>query len=114
MADKNIVNKLGLSHEELDRQVAEMFTQTDGEYLEKVLQTKIDSRLPGTILKGTIVSLVGNDVIVEIGLKSEGVVDAGEFDSPDEIQPGEEIEVLLEDTDTEGGLIPLSKRKADR
>ncbi len=114
MADKNIVNKLGLSHEELDRQVAEMFTQTDSEYLEKVLQTKIDSRLPGTILKGTIVSQVGNDVIVEIGLKSEGVVDAGEFDSPDEIQPGEEIEVLLEDTDTEGGLIPLSKRKADR
>ncbi len=114
MADKNIVNKLGLSHEELDRQVSEMFTQTDSEYLEKVLQTKIDSRLPGTILKGTIVSQVGNDVIVEIGLKSEGVVDAGEFDSPDEIQPGEEIEVLLEDTDTEGGLIPLSKRKADR
>jgi small subunit ribosomal protein S1 len=114
MADKNIVNKLGLSHEELDRQVSEMFTQTDSEYLERVLQTKIDSRLPGTILKGTIVSQVGNDVIVEIGLKSEGVVDAGEFDGPDEIQPGEEIEVLLEDTDTEGGLIPLSKRKADR
>ena len=114
MADKNIINKLGLSQEELDRQVAEMFTQSDSEYLEKVLQTKIDSRLPGTILKGTVVSQVGNDVIVEIGLKSEGVVDASEFDSPDEITPGNEIEVLLEDTDTEGGLIPLSKRKADR
>jgi small subunit ribosomal protein S1 len=114
MADKNIVNKLGLSNEELDRQVAEMFTQTDSEYLERVLQTKIDSRLPGSILKGTIVAQVGNDVIVEIGLKSEGVVEASEFDSPDEVEPGKEIEVLLEDTDTEGGLIPLSKRKADR
>jgi small subunit ribosomal protein S1 len=114
MADKNIINKLGLSQEELDRQVAEMFTQSDSEYLEKVLQTKIDSRLPGTILKGTIISQVGNDVIVEIGLKSEGVVDASEFDSPEEVEPGKEIEVLLEDTDTEGGLIPLSKRKADR
>jgi small subunit ribosomal protein S1 len=114
MADKNIINKLGLSQEELDRQVAEMFTQTDSEYLERVLQAKIDSRLPGTILKGTIISQVGNDVIVEIGLKSEGVVDVSEFDGPEEIQPGREIEVLLEDTDTEGGLIPLSKRKADR
>jgi small subunit ribosomal protein S1 len=50
---------------------------------------------------------------VEVGLKSEGVVDAGEFDSPDQIAPGKEIDVLLEDTDSESGLILLSKRKAD-
>ncbi len=55
----------------------------------------MDSRLPGTILKGTIVSQIGNDVIVEVGLKSEGVVDAGEFDSPDQIEPGKEIEFFL-------------------
>lgn len=114
MVDRNIVSKLGLSEDELDRQVNEMFTETDVEYLEKVLQAKVDSRLPGTILKGTIVSQSGNDVIVEVGLKSEGVVDASEFDSSDEIEPGSEIEVLLEDTDTSGGLILLSKRKADR
>jgi small subunit ribosomal protein S1 len=114
MVDRNIVSKLGLSEDELDRQVNEMFTETDVQYLEKVLQAKVDSRLPGTILKGTIVSQSGNDVIVEVGLKSEGVVDASEFDSSDEIEPGSEIEVLLEDTDTSGGLILLSKRKADR
>jgi small subunit ribosomal protein S1 len=114
MVDRNIVNKLGLSPEELDRQVDELFTDKDGEYLEQVLCSKIDSRLPGTILKGTIVSQIGNDVIVEVGLKSEGVVDASEFEDTQEIAPGKEIEVLLEDTDTSGGLILLSKRKADR
>ena len=114
MVDRNIVSKLGLSHDELDRQVSEMFSDADAEHLEQVLQAKVDSRLPGTILKGTIVSHVGNDVIVEVGLKSEGVVDASEFDHPEEIEPGKEIEVLLEDTDTSGGLILLSKRKADR
>ena len=114
MVDKNIFNRLNLSQEELDRQVNEMFTEEESSYLEKVLKSKIDSHLPGTILKGTIISQIGNDVIVEIGLKSEGVVDASEFDTPDEIEPGREIDVLLEDTDTEGGLIPLSKRKADR
>ncbi|MHC4647995.1 MAG: hypothetical protein ACYTBJ_21255, partial [Planctomycetota bacterium] len=72
MVDRNIVNKLGLSQEELDRQINQMFTEKDGEFLEQVLQTKIDSHLPGTILKGTIVSQIGNDVIVEVGLKSEG------------------------------------------
>jgi len=114
MVDRNIVNKLGLSQEELDRQVNEMFSEKDGEFLEEVLKTKVDAHLPGTILKGTIVSQIGNDVIVEVGLKSEGVVDAGEFDSLDEVEPGREIEVLLEEADSSGGLILLSKHKADR
>ncbi|MHC4425639.1 MAG: 30S ribosomal protein S1 [Planctomycetota bacterium] len=113
MVDRNIVNKLGLSEEKLDQQVSEMFAEQENEFLEKTLQTKVDSRLPGTVLKGTIVSQIGNDVIVEVGLKSEGIVDASEFESSDEIEPGKEIQVLLEDTDSESGLVLLNKRKAD-
>ena len=113
MVDRNIVNKLGLTQEKLEQQVSEMFGEQEIEFLEQALQTKVDLRLPGTLLKGTIVSRIGNDVIVEVGLKSEGIVDAGEFDSSDEIEPGKEIEVLLEDTDSESGLILLNKRKAD-
>ncbi len=113
MVDRNLVNKLGLSDEKLEQQIQEMFGDGENQYLEQVLQRKVDSRLPGTILKGTIVSQIGNDVIVEVGLKSEGVVDAGEFDTPEDAAPGTEIEVLLEDTDSESGLILLSKRKAD-
>jgi len=114
MVDRNIVNKLGVSEQEIDRQVGEMFGEKENELLEEVLRAKVDSHLPGTILKGKIVSQIGNDVIVEVGLKSEGVVDAAEFDDPDEIAPGKEIEVLLEETDSESGLILLSKHKADR
>jgi len=113
MVDRNIVNKLGLSEEKLDQQVSEMFSEQENEFLEKALQTKVDSRLPGAILKGTIVSQIGNDVIVEVGLKSEGIVDASEFEDPDQIAQGNEIAVLLEDTDSESGLVLLSKRKAD-
>jgi small subunit ribosomal protein S1 len=114
MVDRNIVHKLDLSEDKLDRQVSEMFGEEENEFLEKVLRANVDSRLPGTILKGTIVSQVGNDVIVEVGLKSEGIVDAGEFESPDEITRGRVIDVFLEDTDSEGGLVLLSKLKADR
>ena len=113
MVDRNIVNKLGLSQEKLEEQVNEMFGDQENEFLEQALQKKVDLRLPGTILKGTIVSQIGNDVIVEVGLKSEGIVDSSEFDSPDEIMQGKEIEVLLEDTDSESGLVLLNKRKAD-
>src|SRR4030042_5738120 len=95
MVDRNIVNKLGLWQEKLDEQLKELFGEKEGEFLEEVLQRKVDSRLPGTILKGKIVSQIGGDVIVEVGLKSEGVVDAGEFDSPEDIQAGRGILVLF-------------------
>ena len=91
-----------------------MFGEKENEMFQEALQAKVDSHLPGTILKGKIVTQIGNDVIVEVGLKSEGVVDAAEFDDPSEVVPGRDIEVLLEDTDSESGLILLSKHKADR
>ena len=114
MVDFNLVNELGLNDELLAQQVGELYNDEDIKYLEEILQSKVDSRVPGTILKGKIVAMLGDDVIVEVGLKSEGVLDSGEFDSADEIEIGKEIEVLLEDTDSEGGMILLSKRKADR
>ncbi|MGA2093680.1 MAG: 30S ribosomal protein S1, partial [Sedimentisphaerales bacterium] len=114
MADQTIINKLGLSRELVEQQVAEMFGEKENEMFQEALQAKVDSHLPGTILKGKIVTQIGNDVIVEVGLKSEGVVDAAEFEDPAEIIPGKDIEVLLEDTDSESGLILLSKHKADR
>ncbi|OHB45221.1 MAG: 30S ribosomal protein S1, partial [Planctomycetes bacterium GWC2_49_10] len=61
-----------------------------------------------------IATHIGNDVIVEVGLKSEGIVDASEFDNPEDIEIGRAIDVFLEDVDAEGGVILLSKRKADR
>jgi len=114
MVDRNIIHKLGLSAEQIDQQVGEMFSEKENELFQEALQTKVDSHLPGTILKGKIVTQIGNDVIVEVGLKSEGVVDAAEFEDSSQIVPGKDIEVLLEDTDSESGLILLSKHKADR
>ena len=102
-----------MSEDQIDAQIGEMFGDSEHEHLEEILQNKVDSNLPGTILSGTIAQQLGNDVIVEVGLKSEGVVDAAEFNDPADIVPGKEIEVLLEDTDSESGLILLSKRKAD-
>jgi len=113
MVDRNIINKLGLSHEQIEAQVNELFTDEHSQLLEKALDKKVDTLIPGTILSGRIVTRLGNNVIVELGLKSEGIVDASEFDDPEEIAAGRELEVLLEEVDAEGGIL-LSKRKADR
>lgn len=113
MVDRNIISKLGFTNEELESRVNELFTEEDGKLLSEALEKKVDALTPGTILCGRIIQQIGSDVILEIGLKSEGVVDVSEFDDPQEIQPGTEIDVLLEEVDA-GGLILLSKRKADR
>ncbi|MCE5341145.1 MAG: 30S ribosomal protein S1 [Planctomycetaceae bacterium] len=113
MVDRNIVRKLGFTPEEIESKINELFTDADSKLLAEALEKKVDALTPGTILKGRIIQQIGNDVILEIGLKSEGAVEASEFDDPSEIQPGLEIEVLLEEVDS-GGLIILSKRKADR
>ena len=113
MVDRNIIRKLGFTPEDLESKVDELFSADENKLLSEALQKKVDALTPGTILKGRILQQIGNDVIFEIGLKSEGVVDVSEFDDPDEIQSGREIDVLLEEVDS-GGLIILSKRKADR
>ncbi len=114
MVDFNIYGKWGISEEEISAQLETFFTDEHEKMLEGVLDAKVEALVPGKILKGKIVERIGSDVIVEIGLKSEGVVDVSEFDDPEEIVAGKEIEVLLEDVDAEGGMILLSKRKADR
>jgi small subunit ribosomal protein S1 len=113
MVDRNIVKKLGFTPQELDSKVNELFGDAEETLLTEALEKKVDVLAPGNILKGRILQRIGNDVILEIGLKSEGIVDASEFDDPDEIQVGNEIDVLLEEIDA-GGLILMSKRKADR
>jgi small subunit ribosomal protein S1 len=113
MVDRNLILRLGINNDELEQQLNEMYTPEHQQMLDKVMDSKVESLIPGTIVKGIIVSQVGNDVVVELGLKSEGVVEASEFDNPEEIETGREIEVLLEEVDAENGII-LSKRKADR
>ncbi|MBW8034981.1 MAG: 30S ribosomal protein S1 [Planctomycetes bacterium] len=113
MVDRNIFSTLGISEEELNCEVQAIFGESESTMLEETLESKMASLEPGTILEGKIVLRLGNDVIVELGLKSEGIVDASEFDDPEEIVAGKKIEVLIEEVDAEGGIL-LNKRKADR
>ena len=70
----------------------------------------------GGIVKGQVVTIEPNGVVVDIGYKSEGTVPIAEF-SPKELQsikPGDVIEVFIEDREDAEGNIVLSKEKADR
>src|SRR5689334_20312714 len=67
----------------------------------------------GEIVRGTILAITDNEVLVDVGFKSEGVINLQEFTNRDEIKVGDEVEVFLEKMENQDGLVVLSKQRAD-
>ncbi|HEX4085181.1 MAG TPA: 30S ribosomal protein S1 [Chthoniobacteraceae bacterium] len=66
----------------------------------------------GSIVKGHVLEIRPREVLVDIGYKSEGVIPASEFDDVEDLQIGDEVEVLLERLEDDQGMVKLSKEKA--
>ena len=64
-----------------------------------------------SIVKGIILDIKPQVVLVDIGYKSEGAIPVSEFEDED-IQVGDEIEVLLQRLENDEGMVVLSKEKA--
>jgi len=68
----------------------------------------------GSIVNGKIISVRDDDVLIDIGYKSEGVVSAQEFKDLQEDPIGQEVEVFLEHLEDDHGMVVLSKRRAEQ
>ena len=66
----------------------------------------------GSIIKGQILEVRPREVLVDVGYKSEGVIPLNEFEDPESLQVGDEVDVLLERLENEEGMVVLSKEKA--
>ena len=70
----------------------------------------------GDVVKGTVVAVHRDHVLVDINYKSEGLIPKSEFRMPEgqtEIKQGQEIDVYIERVENEDGMIVLSKDRAD-
>ncbi|MFH0937867.1 MAG: 30S ribosomal protein S1 [Planctomycetota bacterium] len=105
---------VGVGVKELDAAIDECMDTIGSDELHNVAVATVSDFSQGAILKGRIVRLAGDDVVVDIGYKSEGFIPKGEFDNQDEIEAGVELEVYLDQIEDESGLVVLSKKKADR
>lgn len=79
--------------------------------LEALINDKLPTFRKGDIVNGTILEIRPQVVLVDIGYKSEGVISISEFED-EEIEVGDQIEVLLESLENDEGLVVLSKEKA--
>ena len=65
------------------------------------------------IVQGTVIEVRKNEVLVDIGYKSEGVVPLNEFLEPATIQVGSVVDVLIEKLENKEGTVVLSHQKAE-
>ncbi len=98
------------------------FKEEDAQLFKKLLSKKegeegkgsVSSMSSGQVLKGRIVEITKDFIVVDVGLKSEGLVPLNEFIDTSDLSLGNEVEVFLDQTEGEDGQIVLSHEKARR
>jgi len=105
---------VGLTPEEIEAIEGQDYSKKQREELESRYLENIgsDKIRPGAIVSGTILRKVGNEVIVDIGYKSEGIIPINEFGKDEEIVPGQTVDVLIETLEDQDGRVSVSKEKA--
>jgi small subunit ribosomal protein S1 len=119
MVDRNLIREFGVSDEELEATLGATLAELDMEEgtagMDEIYAATSESYDVNKIVEGTVLRVDGDDVLVDIGYKSEGIVSRNEWSEDEEPpEPGQPVQVLLEEVEDEFGLIMLSKRKADR
>ena len=88
------------------------------ESLEEAYDNSIKAFTDGEIVKGVVVDVNRDEVMIDIGFKSEGYIPAAEFDPGDNdlpgVQVGDEIDVYIVRREDSEGQIVLSKKIADQ
>ena len=88
------------------------FTEIDDE-LEKKYSNTFGDMSENSLIKGRVVGMNERDVLIDIGFKSEGIIDRSEFKDKDLPVIGDQVEVYLEFIEDASGNTILSKEKAD-
>jgi small subunit ribosomal protein S1 len=98
--DQNIT-KFGIAYSEEERkELANIYEQN----LKPVSQSEI--------IKGTVISVNDREVIINIGVKSDGLIPISEFRDMPDLKPGDEVEVYVEEQENSKGQLSLSRKKA--
>ena len=115
MVNRNLLRQFDLNEEDFAKELNDTFSEDPDKWLPNQ-ETEFDAN---KIVTGRVLNIVGDEVWVDVGYKSEGVIPLEEWkddsaDAPPFPKIGDEIQVLLESVEDESGAIVLSYRKAKR
>ncbi len=98
-----------------DIEISDVMTQ---ESLEEAYDNSLRAFAEGEIVKGKVVEVSSDEVMIDIGFKSEGYIQASEFEVGEDglpsVQVGDQIDVYIVRREDADGQIVLSKEIADR
>lgn len=103
--------------EEEKREGKELPRRDEPEDFQTLYEESLKTLEEGQILRGIVVDITPDHVMVDVGYKSEGQIPMQEFlkrDKKVDVKIGDRIDVLLERKESEEGLLTLSKEKADK
>ena len=84
------------------------------EEMEALYSQTLQNFMEGEVVRGTVVEITADRVLMDIGYKSEGMVPIDEFPDPGSVVVGDVFDVYIEHPEDENGMPILSKIKADR
>jgi small subunit ribosomal protein S1 len=96
-------NELGV--QEHSQEMVDLYAQSLQEIVE------------GEIVRGTVLEIRNDTVLIDIGYKSEGTIPLKEFQGPsgeNTLKVGDTVDVYLEQKEDSDGLIVLSREKAEK
>ncbi|MBN2384317.1 30S ribosomal protein S1 [bacterium] len=112
------VSKTETSQNEEEQTTEDMDgSQEYEESLEDLYDESFRNIVEGEVVRGKILQITENEILIDVGYKSEGVIPLVEFQSyleEENLKIGDEIDVYLEKTEDSNGLVVLSKEKADK
>ena len=114
MRQRDILAELNIDKDEIEQELDQVMRDLSTQELEERLDESVRDFSVNTVLDGRVVDVTDDEVMVDVGYKSEGVVPRYEWNEPESIEIGQEVEVLLEAVEDDAGIVQLSKRKADR
>jgi len=106
--------KYGVSAEKTDEKINEYLQALSADDTVKLYEKSLKELAANTIVKGKVVNISGNDVIIDIGYKSEGFINIDEFGGPKNVKIGDETDVYIEEVENESGMVVISKTQADQ
>ena len=81
--------------------------------LKALLDENPGQALENRIYKGMVLEVRPTEVLVDVGGKSEGAIPASEFGDLSTVKAGDEVDVLVIQSENDDGMVVLSKKLAD-
>ena len=91
---------------------SDIYGKNDRKEIEEAYDQTLSKIVENEVVEGTVTAISKREVIVNIGYKSEGVIQAPEFRYNPDLKVGDKVEVYVESAEDRKGQLILSHKKA--